>query len=135
MFLRFANCIECWRAVSSLYIHPTPRKWPLCSNFTLPAVTLRRNEDLMFVNKLRENYLVLRLYKWAIIACIFYQVSCVECYENSILRVEQFRKTDTSFVIPNSKLSMTVYILRRNSYLLEQLNSLSFIRSEPNLIV
>jgi len=29
---------------------------------TLPAVTLRRTEDIIFVNKLRENYLVLRLY-------------------------------------------------------------------------
>ena len=77
---------------------------------TLPAVTLRRTEDFVFVNKLREKYLVLRLYKWAIISCIFYQVSCADCYENFILRVEQFWKTNTSFVIPNSKLSVTVYI-------------------------
>ena len=31
-------------------------------------------------------------------------------YENFILRIEEFRRTNTSFVIPNSKLSMTVYI-------------------------
>ena len=74
---------------------------------TLQAVTLRRTEDIIFVNKLRENYLVLQLYKWAIIAYIFYKVSCADCY---IFRVEQFRKTNISFVTPNSKLSVTVYI-------------------------
>ena len=37
-------------------------------------------------------------------------MSCVDCYKNFILPVEQFWKPDTSFVIPNSKLSVTVYI-------------------------
>ena len=89
---------------------PDTKEMTSLLEITLPAVTLRRTEDFIFVNKLRENYLVLRLYKWAIIAYIFYQVSCVKCYENFILRVEQFRKNNTSFVIPNSKLSVTVYI-------------------------
>ena len=51
--------------------------------------------------------MVPQLHKWAIVAYIFYQVSCADCY---ILRVEQVRKTNISFVIPNSKLSVTVYI-------------------------
>jgi len=94
------------RCIVFIYTPETKEMISLFEN-TLPALTLRRTEDIIFVNKLRENYLVQQLYKWPLVAYIFYQVSCVDCY---ILRVEQFRKTNTSFVIPNSKLSATVYI-------------------------
>jgi len=67
--------------------------------------------------------LVLQLHKWATVAYTFYQVSCADCY---ILRVEQFRKTYIRFVILNSKIKRDgVYILRRDSYFLELLNSLT----------
>ena len=112
---------------------PDTKEMTSLLEITLPAVTLRRTEDVIFVNKLRENYLVLRLYKWAIIAYIFYQVGCADCY---ILRVEQFRKTNTSFVIPNSKLSVTVYIYITARQLFSRTTKFTdryFF--EPNLIV